>query len=77
MRVYGTGEEHDWSHNLPTWAYTLGYRLLGGMGTYDDLHLYKGRKLVKTWDWLSKDPSMIELEEIVRGIECNSDNTGL
>jgi len=59
----------DFSSQLPTWTYQIGYRLQGGTGTYDVLELYKGLRLVKRWDWLDEVPSIMELEEIVREVE--------
>ena len=54
----------DWSINLPSWAYQLGYRLLGGMGAYDVLTLYRGPKIVRTFGYLEV-PNIIEIEEII------------
>ena len=62
----------DFSFNLSTWAYQLGYRLQGGTGTYDELELYKENVLVRRWDWLDKVPNILELEEVINGIEEGS-----
>lgn len=59
----------DFSINLPTWAIHEGYILEGGMGTYDELFLYKGFKMVKMWGWLDKVPNIFELEELINEIE--------
>lgn len=59
----------DLSVNLPSWAYHLGYRLEGGMGTFDELFLYKGFRIVRTWTWLDRIPNLFEMEEVVKEIE--------
>lgn len=59
----------DWSINLPSWAYHEGYRLMGGMGTYDELELWKDLRLVRRWSWPERTPSISELEEFLNEIE--------
>ena len=59
----------DFSSNLPSWAIHEGYQLLGGAGTFDELYLYKGFRLVKAWTCLEEIPNLFELEEMVSGIE--------
>lgn len=61
----------DFSINLPTWARQLGYRLEGGTGTYDELYLYKGPRVVKKWNWLERIPNIFEMEEIIYGLDSN------
>lgn len=58
----------NFSNNLSTHAYQLGYRLEGDRGTYGSLQLTKDGSTVKDWDW-SKIPNIIEMEEIVDSIE--------
>lgn len=59
----------DLSFSLSTWAWQLGYRLQGGTGTYDVLELYKGFRLVRSWNWLERVPNIFELEETISDIE--------
>lgn len=59
----------DFSGNLPTWARQLGYRLEGGMGTWDELYLYKGFRVVKKWSWLEREPNIFEMEELINNYE--------
>ena len=54
----------DWSINLPSWAYQLGYRLQGGMGAYDKLELYRNSKTVRIFDYFEV-PNIIEIGEII------------
>lgn len=61
----------DWSINLPSWAYHLGYRLEGRRGTYDDLELYKDKKIVRMFEWYEV-PDIFEIEEIIREMECST-----
>ena len=59
----------DFSINLPSWAYNAGYRLEGGMGTYDELYLYKDGKVVRKWSWLERAPNIFELEEEIERLD--------
>jgi hypothetical protein len=59
----------DLSFNLPYWARLEGYTLEGGGGTYDNLYLWKGPRLVKVWHWYDEVPSIFELEEFLNEIE--------
>ena len=65
----------DLSINLPSWAYHLGYRLEGGVGTYDELFLYKDFRVVRKWEWLERQPSIFEMEEIVGEVEREFNHT--
>ncbi len=58
----------DQSSNLPSWAYQLGYRLMGNTGTYDSLLLLKGFERVKAFDYW-EIPNIIEMEEIIKKME--------
>jgi hypothetical protein len=64
-------EMKDFSINLPSWAYQLGYRLEGLEGTYDDLYLYKDREVVKRWLW-NRTPNIYEMEEVIKEIEYSN-----
>jgi len=59
----------DFSLCLPSWAVREGYRLEGGLGTFDELYLYKNSRLVRMWDILDEVPSIFEMEEIINEIE--------
>lgn len=58
----------DLSLNVPSWAYQLGYRVFGTMGTYGDFEIWNGFDLLKRFDW-NENPNIMELEEIFREIE--------
>ena len=58
----------DWSINLPSWAIREGYRLEGNRGTYDNLYLQRHGRTIKVFDY-NKIPNIVEMEEIVRGLE--------
>lgn len=55
----------DFSINLPSWAIRDGYKLVGGMGTYDDLYLYRHGILIRFWEYTAPLPNIYEMEEIV------------
>jgi len=57
------------SLNLPTWAWQLGYRLEGNLGTVGDLYLYKDGHVVKTWWHPDEAPNIFEMEEVIKEIE--------
>jgi hypothetical protein len=58
------------STNLPSWAYNLGYRLEGDLGTIGDLYLYDVEgDPARTWYYPERSPNIFELEEIVKGLE--------
>jgi hypothetical protein len=64
----------DWSISLPTWAYNKGYRLVGGMGTYDSLYLVKDILDKDRWTYLQEwkyyeIPNIFEVKEAVIEIE--------
>jgi len=61
----------DMSLNLPTWAWQLGYRLEGDLGTVGDLFMSKDGKPVRAWRHPAKVPDIFELEEIIRKEELN------
>lgn len=63
----------DFSVNLPSWAYHLGYRLEGGVGTFDELVLKKRFRIVKVWSWLDRTPNLFEMEEVVKEVEEQDD----
>ena len=58
----------DYSINLPSWAYHLGYRLEGLGGTYDSLELWKGFDLVRVFEF-DKIPNIYEIEDIIKELE--------
>ena len=59
----------DFSINLPSWAVREGYRLEGGLGTYDELYLWKGFNLIKRWSYTERIPNIFELEEFINAVE--------
>ena len=58
----------DYSINLPSWAYHLGYRLQGLGGTYDSLELWKGFELKRIFEF-DKIPNIYEIEDIIKELE--------
>lgn len=58
----------DMSCNLPTWAYQLGYRLKGDMGTYGFLYLSKGDRTVREFRF-GQDPNIFEIGDIINELE--------
>lgn len=59
----------DFSIVLPSWAVREGYRLEGGMGTYDELYLYKDWAMVEKWGYLDPIPNIFEMEDLIGEIE--------
>ncbi|KKM73764.1 hypothetical protein LCGC14_1407140 [marine sediment metagenome] len=60
---------HEMSSNLPTWAWQLGYRLEGDLGTVGDLYMYRDGEVVQVWRHPKEAPGMIDIEEIIKKIE--------
>lgn len=58
----------DMSCNLPTWAYQLGYRLKGEMGTYGCLYLSKEDRTSMQFG-PGPSPSILEIGDIISGLE--------
>ena len=58
----------DYSINLPSWYYHIGYRLEGLGGTYDSLMLRKGFELKRVFEH-DQIPSIYEIEDIIKELE--------
>lgn len=66
----------DLSINLPAWAYRIGYRIEGGLGTYGDLFLRKDGAEVDWWNWSERQPNIFEMEELIAERESKEATQG-